>query len=86
MLLPQFWLNEPSFDPKAPVQPKHITEWMPTAISALFVETGTHQESTANVIKKDKLAITNKNQQNLSDPVCARNCIKCQSLEVEGEK
>lgn len=75
LLLPQFWLNELSFDPKAPVQPKHITEWMTTAISAVFVETRTHQESILKVIKKDKLSITNKNQESLSDPVCTRNCV-----------
>lgn len=73
MLLPEFWLNELSFDPKASVQPKHIKEWMTTAISAVFAETGTHQESTVKVIKKAKLSITNKNQENLSDPVCTRN-------------
>lgn len=75
LLLPQFWLNELSFDPKAPVQPKHITEWMTTAISALFVETRTHQESIVKVIKKDKLSITNKKQENLPDPVCTRNSV-----------
>lgn len=46
---------------------------MTTAISAVFAETGTHQESTVKVIKKAKLSITNKNQENLSDPVCTRN-------------
>jgi len=52
LLLPQFWLNELSFDPKAPVQPKHIKAWMTTAISAVFAETRTHQESIVKVIKK----------------------------------
>lgn len=46
---------------------------MTTAISAVFAETRTHQESTVKVIKKAKLSITNKNQENLSDPVCTRN-------------
>lgn len=76
MLLPQFWLNKLSFDPKAPVQLKHIKEWMTTAISAVFAGTRTHQESTMEEIEKVKLSITNKNQENLSDPFCRRNvCI-----------
>lgn len=62
-----------SFDPKAPDQPKHIKEWMTTTISAVFAETRTHQESIVKVIKKVKLSITNKNQENLSDPLCRRN-------------
>lgn len=73
MQLLQFWLNELSLDPKAPVQPKHIKELMTTAISAVFVETRTHQESIVKVIKKAKLSITNKTQENVSDPVCTRN-------------
>lgn len=46
---------------------------MTTAISAVFAETGTHHESIVKVIKKAKLSITNKKQENLSDPVCTRN-------------
>lgn len=45
-------MNELSFDPEAPVQPKHITEWMTTAISVVFVEARTHQEVNSESNKK----------------------------------